>query len=111
MNYGYAETKGDPIFLKEHAKDPWVCSMQLYNHAIVRFGGMSDMKNKTMAEVGSGRGGGISHLTTVLKPTKAYGIDLSPKNVEFCQERYKAIPAMEFVEGDSTKLEEVALIK
>jgi cyclopropane fatty-acyl-phospholipid synthase-like methyltransferase len=35
------------------------------------------MTGKTLVEVGSGRGGGLSFLTRHLKPARAIGIDFS----------------------------------
>ena len=81
MNYGYALTEGDKIYLKENKDDPWVYSMQLYNHAVVRFASINNLNVKRIAEVGSGRGGGISHITKILKPMEAIGIDLCPENI------------------------------
>jgi len=42
---------------------------------------MTEMNGKVMAEVGSGRGGGITHLAKVLKPKEALGIDLCGANI------------------------------
>ena len=69
------------------------------------------MNGKTMVEVGSGRGGGLIHLNKVLKPKEAFGVDLCGANISYCLDRYNDIKNLKFVEGDSTRLNEVKELK
>ena len=40
-------------------------------------GKFENLHNKTVVEVGSGRGGGLEYLTRQMKPKKSIGIDFS----------------------------------
>lgn len=68
MNWGYGTLEKDGIYLNEHKSNPYVHSMQLYNYSVVKFGGFKDLSSKTLLEVGSGKGGGISHIYSVCNP-------------------------------------------
>ena len=105
MNYGYASlSEKDGIFLKEEKANPWVHSVQLYHHCVISLSQISSLKDKTMLEVGSGRGGGLMHVFKTLNPKHAYGVDLSPGNIDFCREAYKNQKNVTFIEGNSTQL-------
>jgi ubiquinone/menaquinone biosynthesis C-methylase UbiE len=56
-----------------------------------------------MVEIGSGRGGGLDYVVTVLKPESALGVDYSKNQVEFCLKNYKH-PNINFIEGDAENL-------
>jgi hypothetical protein len=66
MNYGYAALNDDGIYLKDHIHHPWVLSMQLYHHAVLSIANIKSLKDKTLLEVGSGRGGGLNFLMKTL---------------------------------------------
>mmetsp|Transcript_33078 Transcript_33078/g.24347 ORF Transcript_33078/g.24347 Transcript_33078/m.24347 type:complete len:99 (+) Transcript_33078:268-564(+) len=89
MNYGYAPLEGEHVFLKDHCHQPWVYAMQMYHFAVVRFAGIEDLKDKTILELGCGRGRGLLHLVLHLKPKRAIGIDLAAGSTAFCTDRYK----------------------
>lgn len=43
----------------------------------VEMGSMSNLSHKTLLEIGSGRGGGLSYLTRIGRPDRALGVDFS----------------------------------
>lgn len=88
MNYGYAADANEA--------SP---SLRLYDE-LARHGGLRD---KRLLEVGSGRGGGLRHLTSVYAPAKAIGCDLSPRAVALCRKHHAAMP-IEWLVGDAEAL-------
>ena len=62
-------------------------------------GGNDDVKfkDKTIVEVGCGRGGGMSYIMKYLKPKKCIGMDNSYKQIEFCSYSFSDIDNLEFV--------------
>ena len=58
----------------------------------------SDLQNKDVAEIGSGRGGGASYLTRYYKPRSYTGLDISAPVIDFCNKYYK-VPELSFKKG------------
>jgi ubiquinone/menaquinone biosynthesis C-methylase UbiE len=99
MNYGYAGINGDPV-LKLSKDDEYnrFC-IQLYDHVVNKV----ELKNKKVAEIGSGRGGGAHYISRYYKPEKYTGIDISPGVIEFCNRNYE-VPGLSFKEGRAEKI-------
>ena len=108
MNYGYAlltdEGKMIEDLLTEEGDKSEIFSLQLYYFITGTQKVLNNMKSKTLLEVGSGRGGGISFLTRHFKPQRAVGIDFSANQVEFCKTRHSEVKALEFHQGDAEAL-------
>jgi hypothetical protein len=68
MNYGYAVADGDTLQL-ETADEPDRYCIQLYDHVA----GAVNLQRQTVAEVGSGRGGGASYIKRYLGPGRVIG--------------------------------------
>jgi len=72
MNYGYASLTDNgrtiDILLTEVSDKKEVYSLQLYYFVTAMSKAFASLENKTLVEVGSGRGGGISFITRVFKP-------------------------------------------
>jgi ubiquinone/menaquinone biosynthesis C-methylase UbiE len=97
MNYGYADP-GQKIDL--HPEDePHRYSIQLYHHMTEGI----DLRDKTVVEVGSGRGGGLSYIVKRWVPGSAKGIDLCKEAVKFCNSHYQA-KGLSFLHGDAQNL-------
>ena len=87
MNYGYALLSADGKMLadlQEEQDRSEIFSIQLYHYTASVLSEVTKMAGKTLVEVGSGRGGGLSFLTRNLKPSRAIGIDFSQNQVDFC---------------------------
>ena len=97
MNYGYYHKSFD---LKlENSDEIERYPIQLYHHLCSKI----NLENLKVLEVGSGRGGGASFISRYHKPSKMYGIDLSPKAVDLCNENYN-IDNLNFLIGDSENI-------
>jgi len=105
MNYGYALLTEDgkmmEDLLKEESDRNETFSLQLYFFVTSTNKAFKNLKGKTLVEVGSGRGGGISFLTRCFNPSKSVGVDFSMNQVEFCKTRHKDVNALEFHQGDA----------
>ncbi len=98
MNYGFQELNGKPpISLESDDEINRIC-IQLYDHVAEK----ADLKNKDVAEVGSGRGGGASYLTRYYKPKSYTGLDISAPVIDFCNKYYK-VPDLSFKRGVAEK--------
>ena len=99
MNYGFEydnKNKG-PLLKKEDEKYRYC--IQLYHHAIEGL----RIDNKTILEVGSGRGGGASYIARYMSPKKIVGIDYSKNAIALCN-RIHNEKNLEFVEGDASNI-------
>ncbi|CAI2374163.1 unnamed protein product [Moneuplotes crassus] len=105
MNYGYALLTDDGHMIDKlltEEQDKHECfSLQLYYFITGTNKAFKSLEGKTLVEIGSGRGGGISFLTRVFKPEKAIGIDFSMNQVEFCKARHSSVNQLEFHQGDA----------
>jgi len=99
MNYGYQSLNGDPhLELLEKDKNDRYC-IQLYDHVVNR----TDLRNKEVLEVGSGRGGGASYISRYYKPRSYTGLDISSSIIDFCNSYYQ-IDGLSFKRGFAEKL-------
>ncbi len=97
MNYGYNDATACHRKLRpEDEADRYCC--QLYDQVV--FGVC--LKNKTVLEVGCGRGGGLSFLKRYHFPAGADGVDLCQKAIAFCRRRHGG--NLCFRAGDATDL-------
>ena len=94
MNYGYDAPN---LNLKlENDDEIERYPIQLYHHVARQ----SELKDKIVLEVGSGRGGGASYIARYLNPLSIRGIDISKDAVELCNDLYN-ISNLDFSFGDS----------
>mmetsp|Transcript_36729 Transcript_36729/g.32954 ORF Transcript_36729/g.32954 Transcript_36729/m.32954 type:complete len:103 (+) Transcript_36729:375-683(+) len=91
MNWGYAPLNKKGILLEnlkpEDENERF--SNQLYHYMSTAMGEWQNLDNKTLVEVSSGRGGGLDYITRYLNPKKAYGVDISQVQVDYCRDIYK----------------------
>ncbi len=100
MNYGYAAATVDvdtPPLRSCDERDR-LC-IQLYLHAIDH----SDLRDRDVLEVGSGRGGGASYISRYLQPRSMTGMDFSQQAVDLCN-RHRLAPGLAFVCGDAQSM-------
>lgn len=97
MNYGYTH-QNMPVTL-EPRDEPNRYSAQLYH----LLGNAAELKNKDIAEIGCGRGGGLSYIVRTFAPATAMGIDLDKRAAKFCNSHYK-LKGMSFKQGDAQNL-------
>jgi len=109
MNWGYAPLNKKGILLEnlkpEDENERF--SNQLYHYMSTAMGEWQNLDNKTLVEVSSGRGGGLDYITRYLNPKKAYGVDISQVQVDYCRDIYKNNKKLAFVNGDSMKLSKI----
>jgi len=97
MNFGYAD---DDLKLEFNAEDePNRYSIQLYHHLAAEV----DLKGKSLLEVGSGRGGGLSYIAKTFQLKTALGVDLNERAAKFCNDFYK-IDGLSFQQGNAQAL-------
>ena len=97
MNYGYEDP--DEKIKLEPEDEPNRYSIQLYH----RLSSAVNLKNKSIIEVGCGRGGGLAYVAKTFSPSVALGIEIEQKAVDFAN-RYHKEEALSFVQGDAHSL-------
>ena len=97
MNYGYHAPDFE-LNLSE-GDDIERYPIQLY-HFVTSY---TDIKNKNVLEVGTGRGGGASYIARYLSPSLITGVDISNEAVSLCSEFYD-LPNLNFICADSESL-------
>jgi len=99
MNYGYSPLNGDEkLNLKKEDEENRFC-IQLYDHVVNK----TNLENKNVVEIGSGRGGGADYIARYYKPLKYTGVDISSGVIDFCNKFYKA-PGLSFMVGRAEKI-------
>lgn len=99
MNYGFDyNNKSNEPPLGDEDEEYRYC-IQLYHHTVEKLA----VQDKTVLEVGSGRGGGTSYIARYLSPKKITGIDYSKNAIKLCN-RIHNEHNLEFVEGDASDL-------
>lgn len=97
MNYGYSDPRVSVPLDETDEKNRY--PVQLYHH----MADMTDLKNKDIVEVGSGRGGGLAYIAKKYLPASATGIDLEKSIVVFSN-KYHHWPNLTFITGDAHNL-------
>lgn len=99
MNYGFAELNGkEPIQLSKKDEKNRYC-IQLYDHVATG----TELNNKNVLEVGSGRGGGADYISRYYKPKKYTGVDISSGVIDFCNEKYNT-SGLHFIKGKAENI-------
>lgn len=97
MNYGYSSP--DLLVELKPEDEPNRYSIQLYHLLATSV----DLKDKTLLEIGCGRGGGLSYIAKYLPIKSATGVDLNKRASKFSSNFYK-IKDLNFMQGDAQKL-------
>lgn len=99
MNYGYQSLNGAPRLMLETEDEHNRYGIQLYDFVVSN----TEIKNKEILEVGSGRGGGASYIARYYKPSRYTAVDISSNIIGFCNEHYQ-VPGLSFVRGRAENL-------
>ncbi|HQG56064.1 MAG TPA: class I SAM-dependent methyltransferase [Bacteroidales bacterium] len=97
MNYGYHDKNQQIKIDKDDELNRY--SIQLYHHLASEV----EIENKSIVEIGCGRGGGLSYISKKFSPSSAVGIDLCHKAISFCKRFYSDRKIL-FFKGDAQKL-------
>ena len=100
MNLGYLENDNrqySPVVLPRHMVNR--NSAKLVLETI----GDADLNGCDVLDVGCGRGGIVHLIQTYYRPKSTFGLDLSPKAIEFCRRTHR-FPGAQFVQGDAEHL-------
>ncbi|AFZ47070.1 Methyltransferase type 11 [Cyanobacterium stanieri PCC 7202] len=100
MNYGFADINNQlkPLNLSaEESQNKYF--IQLYQ----KVSSITDLKNKKVLEIGSGRGGGSFFIAKYLSPQEIIGIDISQENIALSKQLYQ-LPNLSYQTGDSENL-------
>ena len=99
MNYGYEPLDNAPKLQLSEQDEPERYAAQLY-HYLAKKG---KVEGKHMLEVGSGRGGGASHIKRYLKPKTMTGLDLAQNAVDFANESQQ-VKGLKYLQGNAEHL-------
>ena len=97
MNYGYSSP--DQKVDLDPKEEPNRYSIQLYHQLAAAV----DLKDKSLLEIGSGRGGGLSYIAKNFPISSAMGVDLNQRASNFCSKYYN-IKGLSFKQGDAQNL-------
>ena len=97
MNFGYSDDNQIVKLKPEDEINRY--SIQLYHHLASKV----DLKNKSLIEIGCGRGGGLSYCVKTFSPKTTLGVDLNNTAIKFCAKHYSQ-PGLTFMQGDSQAL-------
>ena len=98
MNYGYRLPQGPGPSLEPADEADRSC-IQLYD-VVAR---AAPIAGRELLEVGCGRGGGAAYVARAMSPSRVVGVDLSPRAIALCQQRF-ALPNLSFQVGDAERL-------
>jgi len=98
MNYGYSCPQQNVDLHPNDEANRY--SIQLYHHLAANV----DLHNKSILEIGSGRGGGLSFVANNFPLKSALGVDLNKRAAQFCNNHYD-VEGLSFVQGDAQNLD------
>jgi ubiquinone/menaquinone biosynthesis C-methylase UbiE len=99
LNYGYAETSGEPSLWIAPEDQRHNYHLNLVKHVMSGV----ELAEKTVLEVGSGRGGNCHYLSRYTQAKEICGVDLCEANVRFCQAVHR-LPNVTFLRSDAEQL-------
>ncbi|HVT06515.1 MAG TPA: class I SAM-dependent methyltransferase [Polyangia bacterium] len=98
MNYGYRTPEGPGVSVDPADEANRSC-IQLYD-VVAR---AVPIAGRDLLEVGCGRGGGAAYVARAMSPSRVVGVDLSPRAIALCQQRF-SLPNLSFAVGDAEQL-------
>jgi SAM-dependent methyltransferase len=103
MNHGFAPCE----ILLDDTDQKWKHQISLYNNMLIqafKLGLSEDLTDKSILEIGSGRGGGLAFVKKYYNPKQATGVDLNKNQVTFCANTHKK-EGLNYIEGDACALD------
>lgn len=105
LNHGYAGLTESGYTIELAPSEEFErYSYQLYHHVGTGMLELKHFRHLDVLEVGCGRGGGLSFLHKYMFPASALGVDILPRAVSFCAQRYASSPGLSFLVGASNRL-------
>jgi len=100
MNYGYTPLQHGEEAPNLSRQDEFnrYC-IQLYYHLVSAV----DLNDRSVLEVGSGRGGGAYYIKRYFSPKTMVGVDFSKRAISLCERHYQ-IAGLTFIPGDAEEL-------
>ncbi len=99
MNYGYEPLDGRPKLQLLPKDEEERYAAQLYHYLAIN----TEIKDKDVLEVGSGRGGGASHIKRYLHPKTMVGMDLAQNAVDLSNKKHQ-VDGLKYIQGNAEKL-------
>lgn len=99
MNYGYVPNDQDPPAPLVAQGNSQRLPLYMYHYLAIK----TDIKGKRVLEVGSGRGGGASHIANFLKPASYIGIDLAQGAVDLANKLH-GNDTLKFIQGSAESI-------
>ncbi len=96
LNYGYYSAEMD-ISIQNNNEQ---LQLNLYDFMVSNV----ETNNKSLLEIGCGRGGGIHFLSKSKKFLSLNGIDICPQSVLFCQKEYQDQENLSFIKGEAENI-------
>jgi ubiquinone/menaquinone biosynthesis C-methylase UbiE len=100
MNYGYKPTAAEVAHLPACSD---IVNQQLSANMYHYLAAKIEMKDKSVLEVGSGRGGGARYIVEYFKPLKYIGLDIAQNAVDLAN-RLHALPGLKFIQGSGENI-------
>lgn len=97
INYGYINEEATQ---NSRIKTEKLLINKKYIRLLVEVIGENNLDNKSILEIGCGRGGNLDTLSNYFNSTELNGLDLSYDNIKFCKTRYDK-KNISFVVGDA----------
>jgi len=99
MNYGYAPAGSNRALALQPNDEINRYPIQLYHFLAEK----TEIKDKHVLEVGSGRGGGASYITRYMKPAKMVGLDIASNAIKLASKNHPETN-LHFLQGNAEKL-------
>ncbi len=96
MNYGYVPNPSEPPLEVSNDLTIQRYPMQMYHYLALK----TDLEEKEVLEVGSGRGGGAKHVAETLRPSFYTGLDLAQNAVDLANKLHK-LSNLNFIQGSA----------
>ena len=99
MNYGYTPNADEALLVLNPEDEINRYPIQLYHYLATK----TDIGNRKVLEVGSGRGGGAAYLKKYLKPEQMVGVDIASNAVKIAN-KYFGKEGITFMQGSAEQL-------
>ena len=99
MNYGYVPNANEPVISLPDDPKVQKYPMQMYHYLAAK----TDIKGKTVLEVGSGRGGGARYVAGTFQPASYTGMDIAQSAVDLAN-KIHVLPNLRFIQGSAENI-------
>jgi ubiquinone/menaquinone biosynthesis C-methylase UbiE len=99
MNYGYVPNANEPVISLPDDPKTQKYPMQMYHYLAAK----TQIKGKTVLEVGSGRGGGARYVAGTFQPASYTGMDIAQSAVDLAN-KIHVLPNLRFIQGSAENI-------